>query len=85
MATIEAVPWEYKVVTFQTPEIEILEKELSGWGAAGWELVSLTSTIKVWNVAVHPNSLVAVLKRPGVGVVDRNATPDPRASTEGWI
>ena len=82
---MNAVRWEYRVVTFQNTEIGVIERELDGWGAAGWELVSLSTTVKFWGRAVNTNSLVGVMKRPALGEVDRNATPDIHADMSGWL
>lgn len=80
---MEAVRWEYRVVTFQNTEIPDIEAELDGWGRAGWELVTLSTTVKNFAV-VNTNTLVGVMKRPGVGDVDRDAVP-VRAENAGWM
>lgn len=83
MALVEAVPWEYKVLTFQNTEIDKIEAVLGEWGKAGWELVTLSTTVKHF-AAVNTNTLVGVLKRPGVGEADRALVPQ-RSENAGWI
>lgn len=58
-------PWEYRVEKFLNPEVERMRNDLNRVGAEGWELVSLSSTVK--KVAAIGNEMVAVFKRPGLG------------------
>lgn len=54
--------WEYGVQVVKNPEIHGLEKDLAKFGKGGWELVTMTSTVKFWNRAMG-NDLVLVFKR----------------------
>jgi hypothetical protein len=55
--------WEYGVHVIKNPEVKGLEAELAKFGQGGWELVSMTTTVKFWNTAFG-NDLVLVFKRP---------------------
>jgi hypothetical protein len=76
--------WQYRVATFKNTEVHTIETDLSKYGRAGWELVSLSTTVK--KPVNLGNDLIAVFKRPGNGEVDRSADPalDQRGA-EGWI
>jgi len=62
--------WEYKVLTLKNPDVSLLERRLSRYGAAGWELVSAVTTVKTW-VNLSGNDLVLVFKRLGERPADR--------------
>ncbi len=78
MVAREAVPWQYRVVTFKNPEVGHLQARLDALGAAGWELVTLSTTVKTW-LNVTGNDLVAVFKRPASGEI----VPDPVPESDG--
>ena len=59
----EVAQWQYQTYVMKNPEIATLDRTLSYFGRGGWELVTMTSTIKFWNRALG-NDLVLVLKRP---------------------
>jgi hypothetical protein len=78
-----APPWEYRVEIAKNPEVTAgrhpgrsLEERLNRLGAAGWELVAVTTTVKA--VSVAGNDLVLVFKRPGVGEFERRPEDDPK-------
>jgi hypothetical protein len=54
--------WEYGVFVVKNPDVHRLEADLANFGKGGWELVTLTSTVKFWNRAMG-NDLVLVFKR----------------------
>jgi hypothetical protein len=72
--------WEYRVEVFKNPRgaftsdmfagtrgnHPILHDELNRLGAEGWELVSVSTTVKT--VVSNPNELVCIFKRPVVPV-----------------
>ena len=62
--------WEYRIFTVKIYEKYALERWLNELGIAGWELVSLSTTVKTW-LNVSGNDLIAVLKRPGAEPADR--------------
>ncbi len=64
-----AEPWEYLVETLKNPDVGDLRNRLNRLGAEGWELVSMTTTVKTWS-NLTGNDLVCVLKRPGVGAFE---------------
>jgi hypothetical protein len=55
------VQWEYRVVPFRNSEVIQMQNVLDDFGRAGWELVTMTTTVRVYAVG---NELVAVFKRP---------------------
>jgi hypothetical protein len=63
--------WEYRVEMFKNPSAwvqssfmspEDMQERLGRFGAFGWELVSVTSTVKTRVDA--PNDLILIFKRP---------------------
>jgi hypothetical protein len=62
--------WEYMVASVKTADARQLRSQLNGLGAQGWELVSLTSTVKQIT-GTGGNDLIAVLKRRGLGEIER--------------
>jgi hypothetical protein len=68
---MEATRWEYRVVVWKNFATGNLETLLNDLGIAGWELVTLSSTIKSL-VNVTGNDMVAVLKRPSADPADRD-------------
>jgi hypothetical protein len=63
---VEHAPWEYRVETVKNPDVKELRSVLNRIGSEGWELVSMTTTVKTW-INVTGNDLVFVFKRPGLG------------------
>lgn len=55
--------WEYVTHVISNPEIHKLDETLKFFGHGGWELLTMTSTIKFSNRAFG-NELVLVFKRP---------------------
>jgi Domain of unknown function (DUF4177) len=73
-----APPWEYRVEIVKNPEVTAgrhpgrsLEERLNRLGAAGWELVAVTTTVKA--VSVAGNDLV--LCSSGRGSVSLSDAP----------
>lgn len=78
---IDAVRWDYRVITFKNYEVDSMQHDLNEWGRAGWELVGLSTTVKKIGTLLG-NDLIAVFKRPGVGELQ----PEPQVGgVEGWI
>lgn len=65
---MEHEPWEYMVEALGTGEIGAMRSRLNGLGVQGWELVSVTSTVK--QITGTGNDLVLVLKRRGEGPIE---------------
>jgi hypothetical protein len=42
------VRWEYRVVIFKIYDVGASERQLRDFGVAGWELVTLPTTVKTW-------------------------------------
>src|SRR4051812_48734888 len=40
--------WEYRVAVFKNPDVYKLEAWLNDFGVAGWEVVTLSTTVKTW-------------------------------------
>lgn len=82
---MELTRWEYRVITFKNPQVKAMEQVLSGFGVAGWELVSFSTTVKTW-VNLSGNDLVAVFKRPMSEPPDPDFEPQPVSIEEsGWM
>ena len=75
-----ATQWEYRVRAIKIPQIRDLERWLGRYGAAGWEVVSLTTTVKTW-MNVTGNDIVVIMKRPTDHPADVTMEPDTRV---GW-
>jgi hypothetical protein len=76
--------WEYRVVVFKIYDVSAFERRLSDFGRAGWELVTLSTTVKTW-LNVTGNDLVAVLKRPSPDLADRDFIPAVEETVPaGW-
>jgi len=71
---MDACRWEYRVVVFKIYDVGSFERRLSDFGVAGWELITLSTTVKTWLNATG-NDLVAVLKRPSPEPADRDFIP----------
>jgi hypothetical protein len=63
--------WEYKVVTLKIAGVPFMEQWLNDFGIAGWELLTLTTTVKTW-ANISGNDLVAVFRRPSTELADRD-------------
>ena len=64
--TESAEPWEYRVETVKNPDVKSIGNWMNRLGAEGWELVSMSTTVKTW-LNVTGNDIVLVFKRRGLG------------------
>ena len=81
---MDATRWDYRVLVFKDVLAGgLMEATLADYGAAGWELVGVTTVVKSVNLSV--NELVAVLKRPSSEPIDRSREPEPATDPAGWI
>lgn len=55
--------WEYAVHAVKNFQVAGLHRTLDRYGRGGWELISMTTTVKTW-VNLTGNDLVLVFKRP---------------------
>src|SRR2546423_13984027 len=59
----EVQQWEYFVGAIKAPAVATLQDGLNRLGAEGWEVVSISTTVKTM-INVTGNDLVVVAKRP---------------------
>lgn len=78
-----ATQWQYRVETLKNTAVSSLQDRLNRLGAKGWELVSMTSTIKTI-VNVTGNDLVLTFKRPGLGEWEEGPATDGSTATTPW-
>ena len=71
---MDACGWEYRVVVFKIADDASFQDRLNDFGIAGWELVTLSSTVKT-RVNGSGTDLIAVLKRPSDERADRSHVP----------
>jgi hypothetical protein len=68
--------WEYAVYTAKVPDVSRIQGDLERFGEGGWELVSMTTTVKTW-WNVTGNDLVLVFKRMVDAPADLSIRPTP--------
>jgi hypothetical protein len=76
--------WEYRVVTLKIYNVNAMQDWLNDYGLAGWELITLSTTVKTW-LNVTGNDLVEVMKRKSEKSADRGHVPKDYLTTPpGW-
>ena len=73
--------WEYQVVMMSNDDLPHLQDRLASHGRAGWELVTVTTTVK--KSIAYSNDMVLILKRPTIEPADVTPERDLAKGTEG--
>ena len=65
--------WEYRVVMMSNDEMRHVQNDLGSYGRAGWELVTVTTTVK--KSIAYSDDMVLILKRPTTEPADLTVEP----------
>lgn len=78
----EPTQWEYATYVIKNPRSTSSTRTLEHFGRGGWELVTVTSTVKFWNVAFG-NDVLMVFKRPTNEPADLSLRAPARYDDQG--